>query len=101
MKRKNSETHQEEPPPLDNWYYAKDQEVVGPLLESEMLSLMKTEEITKETLVFNAALGDEWRVLEDTHFIKKIIIGAISDTSSCLFIEMKVNNCRNLDGAIK
>ena len=71
LKRKNSETHQEEPPPLDNWYYAKDQEVVGPLLESEMLSLMKTEEITKETLVFNAALGDEWRVLEDTHFIKK------------------------------
>jgi hypothetical protein len=71
LKRKNSETHQEEPPPLDNWYYAKDEEVVGPLLESEMLSLMKEEEITNETLVFNATLGDEWRVLEDTHFIKK------------------------------
>ena len=71
LKRKNSETHQEEPPPLDNWYYAKDEEVVGPLLESEMLSLMKAEEITNETLVFNATLGDEWRVLEDTHFIKK------------------------------
>jgi hypothetical protein len=71
LKRKNSETHQEEPPPLDNWYYAKDEEVVGPLLESEMLSLMKAEEINNETLVFNATLGDEWRVLEDTHFIKK------------------------------
>jgi hypothetical protein len=32
---------------------------------------MKAEEITNETLVFNATLGDEWRVLEDTHFIKK------------------------------
>jgi len=69
--KKNSETHHEEPPPIDNWYYAKEEEVVGPLLESEMIALMKSEEIAGDTLVFNAEVGDEWRVLEDTHFIKK------------------------------
>ena len=69
--KKKPETHHEDPPPIDNWYYAKDEEVVGPLLESEMVDLMKSEEIAGDTLVFNAEIGDDWRVLEDTHFIKK------------------------------
>ncbi len=70
-KPKNSESHLEEPPPIDNWYYEKDGAVIGPLLETQVRELMKNDEISNETLVFNSTLGDEWRTLDDTHFIKR------------------------------
>jgi|694.fasta_scaffold130307_5 hypothetical protein len=67
----NSETHVNEPPPIDNWFFEKDGVAVGPLLESEILALMKSEEISNETLVYNSAVSEKWVSLDDTHFIKR------------------------------
>lgn len=71
QKNSNSETHLEEPPPIDNWYYEKNGIVAGPLLEAQIFELIKIDDISNETLVYNAAIGEEWRALEDTHFIKR------------------------------
>lgn len=71
QKLKNSETHNIEPPPIDNWFYEKDGAAIGPLLETQVFELMKNDEISNETLVYNAAVSDKWISLDDTHFIKR------------------------------
>lgn len=71
QKLKNSETHIKEPPPIDNWFYATDSCAVGPLLESQIFDLMKNDEISNDTLVYNAAISDKWISLDDTHFVHR------------------------------
>ncbi len=71
QKLKNSQTHLEEPPPIDNWYYAQDSGAVGPLLESQIFELMQKDEISNDTLVYNAAISDKWISLDDTHFVHR------------------------------
>jgi hypothetical protein len=67
----NSETHVNEPPPIDNWFFEKDGAAVGPLLESQILELIKSDEISTDTLVYNSAVNEKWISLDDTHFVKR------------------------------
>lgn len=56
--------------PVENWYYERAGAAIGPLKEIEIRKLLINNEITVSTLVYNPIFGDEWRKVENTHFIE-------------------------------
>lgn len=51
----------------DGWYYESSGEAAGPVRETEIIELFRLGKITGETAVFNAALGEQWLTLSETH----------------------------------
>ena len=54
---------------LDGWYYERNGEAAGPLKESELLALFHSGKISRETAVFNAALGEQWLDFSRTNLV--------------------------------
>jgi hypothetical protein len=54
--------------PFENWYYYKDNQVIGPENEAKMIALIGDNIISRQTLVYNAAIGNVWIDILETHF---------------------------------
>lgn len=73
LQGKNSQTEADSPadaPPLDNWYYERAGAAIGPLKETEIRNLLLNREISPATLVYHPVFGNEWRKVENTHFVQ-------------------------------
>lgn len=66
-------TFQEKLSSVDQWHYADNGNSVGPLEESVILQLLKDNNISKNTLIYNAVLSDKWIPFEQTHLFQNRI----------------------------